>query len=412
MSFVGNLLNGAKGAGYEAQPAANIVSPSGQKQADEQYGNANSGLNQQQAFVNATQAQGGLGNQATVFQHQQLLENQLRDQAMGGGPNPAQAALNQNTGANIAAQAALMAGQRGSGANSGMIARQIGQQGANIQQQAVGQGATMQAQQQLAAQQALMQQQNAMQGVAGQQIGQQASALSGYNQGAQNEQQNVLNAISQQNNANMGMQSNINNANAGLASVNAGNQGKLLGGLLGGAGSALMAHGGEVHNYADGGSVGPQSFFGKALSGMGGFNQNNQGGPNQAVAPTGFSGAFNAQDPVSAGAQQFGQGLGSMIGRAFKPGSGAGAGSGAAGLAETAGPAASAFAFNKGGMAESGGKVNGAAKVSGDSLKNDTVPTMLSPGEIVLPRSVAQHPNAPEEAAKFVAAVMAKRGLK
>lgn len=36
-----------------------------------------------------------------------------------------------------------------------------------------------------------------------------------------------------------------------------------------------------------------------------------------------------------------------------------------------------------------GGKVDGKAKVEGDSPKNDTVPAMLSPGEIVVPRSAA-----------------------
>lgn len=39
-----------------------------------------------------------------------------------------------------------------------------------------------------------------------------------------------------------------------------------------------------------------------------------------------------------------------------------------------------------------GGIVDGKAHVSGDSLKNDTVPARLSPGEIVLPRTVAQNP--------------------
>lgn len=39
-----------------------------------------------------------------------------------------------------------------------------------------------------------------------------------------------------------------------------------------------------------------------------------------------------------------------------------------------------------------GGRVDGHARVAGDSTKNDTVPAMLSPGEIVLPRSVAGHP--------------------
>lgn len=37
-----------------------------------------------------------------------------------------------------------------------------------------------------------------------------------------------------------------------------------------------------------------------------------------------------------------------------------------------------------------GGRIDGDAEVSGDSPKNDIVPAMLSPGEIVIPRSAAQ----------------------
>ena len=61
-----------------------------------------------------------------------------------------------------------------------------------------------------------------------------------------------------------------------------------------------------------------------------------------------------------------------------------------------------------------GGKVNAAmgmlAKM--DNVKNDTVPAMLSPGEIVLPRSVVSSPNAPLAASKFVAALLAKKDKK
>jgi hypothetical protein len=54
--------------------------------------------------------------------------------------------------------------------------------------------------------------------------------------------------------------------------------------------------------------------------------------------------------------------------------------------------------------------VPGRAKVGGDSERNDTVNAKLSPGEIIIPRSIANHPNAPEMAARFVAAVKAKNG--
>lgn len=44
-----------------------------------------------------------------------------------------------------------------------------------------------------------------------------------------------------------------------------------------------------------------------------------------------------------------------------------------------------------------GGEVPGRPVVSGDSQKNDTVPTMLSPGEIVIPRSAASDPQMAKE---------------
>lgn len=52
-----------------------------------------------------------------------------------------------------------------------------------------------------------------------------------------------------------------------------------------------------------------------------------------------------------------------------------------------------------------GAEVEGKAKYKGDTRSNDTVPAMLSPGEIVLPRTVAQSDNAPEKAKKFVEAI-------
>jgi len=65
-----------------------------------------------------------------------------------------------------------------------------------------------------------------------------------------------------------------------------------------------------------------------------------------------------------------------------------------------------------GGMAEGGpvfaadGGVPGRADVPGDSPANDKVPAMLSPGEIVIPRSHAT----PEKAASFVEALQRRNG--
>lgn len=74
------------------------------------------------------------------------------------------------------------------------------------------------------------------------------------------------------------------------------------------------------------------------------------------------------------------------------------------GVTDAAGKAVSTFA----GMSE-GGRVPGKAKVAGDSDENDTVPTMLSPGEVVLPRTVADDP---EQAADFVAELLGKKKKK
>lgn len=52
-----------------------------------------------------------------------------------------------------------------------------------------------------------------------------------------------------------------------------------------------------------------------------------------------------------------------------------------------------------------GGRINGRGMVPGDHPANDVVPAMLSPGEIVLPRSIAQAEDAPEKAAAFVRAL-------
>jgi len=270
-------------------------------------------INQQQQFVDALGGQNGIGNQSNVFNQQQMLANQLGRQAQGQGPNPALNQLSMTTGQNIANQAALMAGQRGVGNNPGLAARNIANQGAAIQQQATGQAALQRAQQQLAAQQQLQAQQGQMAGLASQQVGQQHSALQGMAGTALGNQQQLL-----------GMQANMNNANAGIAGTNAQSQAGGFGSIMGSIGSAVLpgvfAGGGEVTN-----SSGPQSFLGQ------------------------YAKSF-----------------------------------------------------------EKGGKVAGKAKIKGNSYSNDKVPALLSPGEIVLPRSVTQSDEPIEKSKKFVSAVMAK----
>jgi hypothetical protein len=399
MGFIGSLLSDGKGSGFQAGgngPETPVQNGATTDQATQLYGQTQNGLTQQQNFLNLLSQQGGLANQSNVFSQQQGLANQLQQQANGAGPNPVQAMLAQNTAANTANQAALMAGQRGVGGNAGLMARQAAMNGANNQQQMVGQAATLGAQQQLAAQQALMQQQQNLAGMATQQVGQQANALTGLNQATQSAQGNILGALGNQNSANVSLQNGKNSANAGMAGINAQGQQAIFGGLLGGAGSAMSnmkAHGGMItapQQFADGGAVqlgavpmpslaapvgnGPQSFAGNFLSGYGPSAVGSVQPPTQAsAAPMTGSSALQkgSSDAMS-------------------------------GLIKAA-PALLA--------ASQGAVVPGQASVKGDSYKNDTVPAILSPGEVVIPRHVMQSKNPAEQAKKFVAAIMAKQGM-
>lgn len=255
-SIVGAITGGGgSGVGFKAT-SANILNPATVAQADEQYTNAQTGLQNQADFLTAVQGQNGLGNQTSTY-------NQLQGIANGTGPNPAQAMLNQATGANTANQAALMAGQRGSGANAGLIARQAAQQGAANQQNSAGQAATMQANQSLGAL-------GQMGSLATNQANQQANATNAYSASAQNEQQNILNAIAAQNNANVGMASNMNSTNENLAGTVAAQQGNMLGNLMGGLGSALpMMSSAAKGLFGGGGGGGAATVAGGAGDAMG-----------------------------------------------------------------------------------------------------------------------------------------------
>ena len=101
-SIVSSLTGGGdSGVNFKAQSAP-ILSPVTKEQADAAQAQSLAALQQQQGFLQATQAQNGLGNQSNVF-------NQYGQIAAGNGPNPAQAMLANSTGQNVANQAAMMA---------------------------------------------------------------------------------------------------------------------------------------------------------------------------------------------------------------------------------------------------------------------------------------------------------------
>ncbi len=224
MSGIGGMFGLGGGAG-----GSGFAGPSGTNQAqlDTAYAQTQAGIKQQQDFVTALTNQGGLANQSSVF-------NQLQGVANGTGPNPAQAMLANSTGANVANQAALMAGQRGASQNTGLIARQAAQTGAGIQQGAAGQAAQMQANQSLNAM-------NSMGNIANTQVQQQQAGLTGLNQNSLQQQANLL-----------GMQGNINSANAGLAGNRMSGQSGNIAGITGAIGSVGNMFGGGGGGLAEG----------------------------------------------------------------------------------------------------------------------------------------------------------------
>jgi hypothetical protein len=322
--------------------------------------------------------------------HENQLAQALYTQSQGGGPNPAQAMLNNSTGANVANTAANIAGARGASGNVGLMARQAANAGAGIQQNAIGQGAALNAQQQLGAQGAL----SSLYGQQGSQIqGEQNAntALYGAAAGANNAQ----------NNTNVSNYGQMQNINSGVAAQNASATNNTLGGFLGAGGSAvgaLLAKGGTVPK--PGGKIALPAHLKSVVElyhphmlASGGFIQVG----NYAVPEGGG---------VAAGMQGAGGGLKSLIGGGGSDSDAGGGGAGGALAGMGAGMEAKGGEIN----ISAGGKVPGKAAVKGNSYSNDTTLAMVSPGEIVIPRSITQGENAPEKAAAFVAKELAKHG--
>ncbi len=530
MGAIGGLLGtagGQSGTGVAGPGQSTVLAPIDQAQVQQANTGSQNSLASQQQLLAALQSQGGLGAQQTGLSANQQLANQLganngaanqakvygqgqelsgqlqqangigtqgaaiqglqgvaaqqqgtadmyRNIANGTGPNPAQAALNQSTGQNVANQAALMAGQRGASSNVGLLARQAAQQGANTQQQAVGQSATLQANQQIAglqgmagAQNAMGQthqmigglgtsqlsaqqaQQNMLAGQAQNQVGNQMGANQAYaNQanimGGQQIAQTNAGVGAAQNQQNMGMQAlgnyntnlvnsqgSVNSANAGLAGVQMKGQQDLIGGVMQGVGlGAAMAGGGYVA-MADGGA--PYA----APSGSGPVMLEPpppaapMAGPAPVTAPP--PGPQSAFGQFLAGNSSTGQFLtqtqtpdttaalaptnvGNSGDSALKKG-GQSAGSGAMQMASKVAP----LLLSTGGSAQHDYRGGGHVKATtpaekavkpGNSYANDKIKALLSEGEVVIPKTVMESKDPVKASADFVAKVLAKRKVK
>ena len=389
-----NSIGGMLGLGSGAA-GTDIAAPSGvtPDQLSTAYQGNQQSLAQQQALLDALKQQGGLGKQTDVY-------GQLQGVASGQGPNPAQAMLNQATGQNVANQSALMAGQRGAGANVGLMARQAAQQGAGLQQQAVGQGAILQANQSL---NALGQ----MGGMANNMAGQQISGTGANTQAQQALQQQLLQ-----------QQANINAQNTSLANTRMQQQGGAIGGLynalgplgsmLGGgagAGAAGAAAGGAG---AAAGGAGLASAMSAGTGALGALGVDTSLGGLASAAPLlllAGGGDINNNNTVPIpGVTALPNGPQSAFGKF---------------LCGLTGKPANPVQKASGGQVDyrSGGKVDAKspdqkAKASGNDYANDKIPAVLSEHEIVLPRTVTMSKDPVKDSAKFVAQIVAKRKLK
>lgn len=401
MGAIGGLLGlngGANGSGYAPPTLAPVAAPTTVGQAGSAYTANQNALAQQEALLAALRGQNGLGNQSQIYDQFQGVVN-------GTGPNPAQAELAQATGANVANQAALAAGQRGAGANVGLIARQAAQTGAATQQNAVGQAATLEANQSLNAL-------NSAGAVANTQAANEVGQTNANTTAQQAEQANVLNAIQGQNAATVTAQGNVNAANAGLANTNIQGQQAILGGVLNSVGPAASmifgAEGGEIPRYADGGEsafVGPQSKFGQFLSGV-----------SATAIPAAAAPTFSSDNPGAAALKKGTESGATKLAGLLKSVPKAGTAIGAPGATDLPDMGA-AFTAAKGGMTSDyrgGGKVDAKSKsqkatAPGNNYANDKIPAVLSEHEIVIPRSVTMGKDPINGSARFVAAVLAKR---
>ena len=407
---IGSLLASSGSSNGPAPAAAlpNITNPVTGEQITDAYGNIVASQQQLQNFNNQLQAQGGVQNQSDVY-------NQFGNIAAGKGPQLAQAILNQNTGQNVSNQAALMASQRGASANPGLVARQAAQQGAGIEQNAVGQAAELQQQQELSAL-------NSQAAIAGQQVGQLQQGLGLYGNQTLTGQGQLLGAQGAYNSALTSGQGSVNAANAPLNTQAQGFNNQLVGGVIQGAGGLLtsgLARGPSATfngpNYAD-------------TSGLGaGASSNNYTMPSFGASSASATPAAQPTYTLAKGGEVENPKLGRVApqnrfeSKTYMPPH-------MDQVASIYHPHKSfghpyeqrSFGgghFDEGGHVDDpmlpmkkGGVIPGKAEYAHNTVKDDTVPAMLSPGEFVIDKETMNSDNPVEGAARKVAHALEKKG--
>jgi hypothetical protein len=290
---------------------------------------------------------------------QQAYANSLQTQANGTGPSVAGTMLNQANQQNAANMNAQAAGSRGM--NAGLAMRNAANANAQADQNTAAHASVARMQEQQSGQQMLGHQLNTMQG-------QDLNARMATAQG----------------------QMQANGINAGIAQGNTATNNQIMGGVMSGissgAAAAAMAHGGVVpkQNFpqylASGGfaamgttpgQVNPYAGMGGMGGAIGKMMGSSGGGDDAPSAPTMPTSDDWSQAMQNKSGVQSGQDWSLAV-------------------------------QNMPDAMKSGGQVPGDAKVKGDSYSNDIVPTMLSPGEVVIPRSVSTTPGFIEALQKHV----------
>lgn len=345
-----------------------------------------------------TQSQGNLGQ---IQGSQGALAQALLAQSQGQGPNPAQAMLNQQTNQNIKQNAGMIASQKG--INPALATRLASQNAANMSQQAAGQGAVLGAQQQLAAQ---------------------GNLANVYGQQANQNLQNASMSGQLANQSSLGAQGITGGVMAQNAAANQNTQSGLMGAIPG-IGALFKNKGGEIPKMAGGGQVSASQQIAQGMLQQAGvpYWATGVGKGDVSKGMTGLKDMFTSGGGAEGGGGLMAGGAGDAMGGSL----------GTGGALEGIGPAAIMAAAHGGSVPKhlhpiaqiyhpnfqakgtaqlksKGGDVPGKAKVKGDSPKNDTVKTMLSPGEVVIPRSVMQSDDPVKGAADFVANELKKNG--
>lgn len=313
-----------------------------------------------------------IGNDATAVNAQTQALQQMQQRAAGGLSAGDRAALTQS---NLAAQ--------------GSVQGRLGSIAQNMQQQGLSDSGSKLAMQLSAAQ------------------GGQNTAASNANQIAQQAQQAAIQASGQA--AGLGGQIEQQQFSQGMANQNAATQMQRfniqnqLGVQQQNTQAANQAQAGNLANAQSVSNANTQAqnaeLYNQQQQAMNQYNANKNTAEVQAG---GYSSLGNQQQQLANSQAQagvnMGTGIGGIIGSGLSGGgsSGSSSGGGSSGGTQMAGGDAdisdAMFAYSGGQIPDfkNGGHVPGQAKMPGDHPANDTVHAMLSPGEIVIPRTVAK----------------------